>query len=100
MYATIRDQLAQTLAEIDAAGLYKHERQLTGPQDAHIGVATPGERWGGRSTRANNYLGLVDHPDVLAAARCLLGFRFGAPSVRFICGTQTQHKQLERALRC
>ncbi len=99
MYATIRDQLAQTLAEIDAAGLYKHERQLTGPQDAHIGVATPGEMGRALNFCANNYLGLADHPDVLAAARASLdSFGFGMASVRFICGTQTQHKQLERAL--
>ena len=65
MYATLQERLRETLTEIEAAGLTKHERELTTPQAAHIGTA------GGAALNfcANNYLGLADHPDVLAAAR-------------------------------
>ena len=97
MYGSIKDELLATLAEIDAAGLYKRERQLTTAQSAHVGV-------GGGSPAvlnfcANNYLGLADHPDVVAAAKAALDeWGFGMASVRFICGTQTQHDRLERAL--
>ena len=95
MYGEVKEQLAATLAEIEAAGLYKRERELTTPQDAHIATAA------GASLNfcANNYLGLADSPAVLAAAREALDtWGFGMASVRFICGTQTQHKALERAL--
>ncbi len=95
MYGDVKEQLAATLAEIEAAGLYKRERELTTPQDAHIATAA------GASLNfcANNYLGLADSPAVLAAAREALDtWGFGMASVRFICGTQTQHKALERAL--
>ena len=95
MYATLQERLRETLTEIEAAGLTKHERELTTPQAAHIGTA------GGAALNfcANNYLGLADHPDVLAAARDALSeWGFGMASVRFICGTQTLHKELERAL--
>jgi glycine C-acetyltransferase len=95
MYGTVQDELRATLDEIRAAGLYKHERQLTSPQSAHIAS-------GGRDVLnfcANNYLGLADHPDVLAAARSALDeWGFGMASVRFICGTQTQHAALEERL--
>ena len=95
MYGEVKEQLAATLAEIEAAGLYKRERELTTPQDAQIATAA------GASLNfcANNYLGLADSPAVLAAAREALDtWGFGMASVRFICGTQTQHKALERAL--
>ncbi len=90
-----RADLADTLAEIRGAGLYKTERQLTTPQSAH--VATPSGPV--LNFCANNYLGLADHPAVLAAARDALDeWGFGMASVRFICGTQTLHTRLERRL--
>ena len=95
MYGTIKEQLAQQLDEIRSAGLYKSERRLTSPQQAHVGVAQ------GQVLNlcANNYLGLADHPAVLAAAhRALDEWGYGLASVRFICGTQEQHKTLERKL--
>ncbi len=93
--ATTRQRYVDTLAEIDAAGLTKRERLIDSPQSAHVATA-------GRDVLnfcANNYLGLADHPDVLAAARGALDeWGFGMASVRFICGTQTQHRDLEREL--
>lgn len=95
MYGTVRQQLRETLDEIRAAGLYKDERQLNSPQSARI-------RAGGKQVLnfcANNYLGLADHPDVVAAAKAALDeWGFGMASVRFICGTQTQHALLEQRL--
>ena len=89
-------QLANTLAEIRSQGLYKTERIITSPQDAHIGIA------GGRQVLnmcANNYLGLANHPALIAAAKeALDSHGFGMASVRFICGTQDIHKDLEDAL--
>ncbi|MFZ1411350.1 MAG: glycine C-acetyltransferase [Micropruina sp.] len=95
MYATVRDQLAATLAEIRQAGLYKDERELTTAQAAHIGT----RNGSALNFCANNYLGLADHPEVVAAAKASLDeWGFGMASVRFICGTQTQHTALERKL--
>ncbi len=95
MYGHVREQLTATLAEIRDAGLYKNERQLGGPQDATV-------RSSGKDVLnfcANNYLGLADHPAVLAAARKALDdWGFGMASVRFICGTQSQHTLLERKI--
>ncbi|MDT4937498.1 MAG: glycine C-acetyltransferase [Pseudonocardiales bacterium] len=95
MIGAIRAQLQATLDEIRAAGLYKDERRLGSPQSAHVLA-------GGRDVLnfcANNYLGLADHPDVLAAAkRALDEWGFGMASVRFICGTQEQHTALEERL--
>ena len=91
----IRAELAATLDEIRDAGLYKGERLLTTPQAAHV-ATTAGPTL---NFCANNYLGLADHPDVVAAAHEALDtWGFGMASVRFICGTQTQHKDLEKAL--
>jgi glycine C-acetyltransferase len=94
---TVEPALAEQLRQIRAAGLEKSERILTTPQRAHIGV-----RGGDREVLnlcANNYLGLADHPDVIAAAHAALDeWGFGLASVRFICGTQELHKQLEDAL--
>ncbi len=88
--------LRKTLGEIDAAGLYKRERVLTTPQTAHIAVA------GGQKVLnlcANNYLGLADHPELIAAAHAALDrWGYGLASVRFICGTQQIHRDLEAAL--
>src|SRR3954464_5009768 len=89
-------RLAKPLAEIRSQGLYKTERIITSPQESHIGIA------GGRQVLnmcANNYLGLADHPALIAAAKAALETRgFGMASVRFICGTQDIHKELEDAL--
>jgi len=84
------------LTEIDAAGLYKRERRITTPQRVTIETA---ERGAVLNFCANNYLGLADHPDIIAAARRALDEHgFGMASVRFICGTQALHKRLERAI--
>jgi glycine C-acetyltransferase len=85
-----------TLDEIRAAGLFKSERVITSPQSAEIRMAD------GRKVLnfcANNYLGLADHPDIIAAAKDALDSHgFGMASVRFICGTQDLHKQLENTI--
>jgi glycine C-acetyltransferase len=96
MLAEFEKQLSQTLEEIRSQGLYKTERIITSPQDAKIEIA------GGKRVLnmcANNYLGLADHPALLAAAKKALDTHgFGMASVRFICGTQDIHKELEAAL--
>jgi glycine C-acetyltransferase len=95
MDAAVRAELAATIAGIKEAGLYKSERRLTTPQAAHVGTAQ-GEVL---NFCANNYLGLADHPAVIAAAKNALDeWGFGMASVRFICGTQTLHTRLERRL--
>jgi glycine C-acetyltransferase len=95
MYGSVREQLQATIDEIREAGLYKTERQLESPQAAQ--VTSAGQRV--LNFCANNYLGLADHPDVVAAAkRALDEWGFGMASVRFICGTQVQHAELERRL--
>src|SRR2546426_12570065 len=96
MVAEFENQVSQTLEEIKAQGLYKTERVITGPQNAKIAIAD------GRrviNLCANNYLGLADHPVLIAAAKEALDTHgFGMASVRFICGTQDIHKKLEAAL--
>src|SRR6266702_2773637 len=96
MLAEFEKQISQTLEEIKSQGLYKTERIITSPQDAHIAVA------GGKRVLnmcANNYLGLADHPELIKAAKeALDSHGLGMASVRFICGTQDLHKQLEAAL--
>lgn len=95
MYGSVKAELAATLAEIEAAGLYKRERELTTPQSSHVGTS------GGEALNfcANNYLGFADHPEVVEASKKALDeWGFGMASVRFICGTQTQHSVLEKAL--
>jgi glycine C-acetyltransferase len=95
MYGTFREQLAATLQEIKSAGLYKSERELTSPQSAHITTANVEAV----NFCANNYLGLANHPTVIAAAsEALQEWGFGMASVRFICGTQTLHAELEAKL--
>jgi len=95
MSGTVRDELATTLQEIRDAGLYKNERELTSPQSSHVTT----RKAEALNFCANNYLGLADHPDVLAAAKQALDeWGFGMASVRFICGTQTLHTSLERKL--
>ncbi len=96
MYTHARTVFAATLADIESAGLWKHERLITSPQAAHITVGTSGEVV---NFCANNYLGLSSHPRVIAAARQALEERgYGLSSVRFICGTQDRHKELEAAI--
>src|SRR3712207_1513846 len=96
MLAQFDQQLTKTLGEIKEQGLYKTERIITTPQHSHIKVAE------GREVLnfcANNYLGLADHPALIQAAKDALDSHgFGMASVRFICGTQDIHKQLEAAL--
>ena len=96
MIAEFEKQVSQTLEEIKSQGLFKTERIITTPQDAHIAV-TGGKRV--LNMCANNYLGLADHPALVAAAKEALDTHgFGMASVRFICGTQDIHKELEAAL--
>jgi glycine C-acetyltransferase len=93
MYGNIKDSLAKELAEIKAAGLYKSERIITTPQGAEIKVSTGEEVL---NFCSNNYLGLSSHPRVIEAAhKTLDSHGFGLSSVRFICGTQDIHKELE-----
>ncbi len=99
MYGTVGEQLRVTLAEISAAGLYKHERQLGSPQSAHVITDVGGRPQPVLNFCANNYLGLADDPAIVAAAKDALDeWGFGMASVRFICGTQTQHADLESAI--
>ena len=95
MYGDLKTQLQTELDEIRAAGLYKGERVIDTPQAARVSV---GERTV-LNMCANNYLGLASHPEVIAAARAALHeWGYGLASVRFICGTQAIHKQLENKL--
>ena len=96
MVAEFENQVSQTLEEIKSQGLFKTERVITSPQDAHIAI-TGGKRV--LNMCANNYLGLADHPALIAAAKEALDTHgFGMASVRFICGTQDIHKELEAAI--
>jgi len=95
MYTQAKSVFAGQLAEIEAAGLWKHERLITSPQAAH--ARTNGQD--AINFCANNYLGLSSHPRVMAAAKRALDDRgYGLSSVRFICGTQDRHKELEAAV--
>jgi len=96
MVAEFEKQVSQTLEEIKSQALYKTERVITTPQNAHITI-TGDKRV--LNMCANNYLGLADHPALIAAAKAALDTHgFGMASVRFICGTQDIHKELEAAL--
>jgi glycine C-acetyltransferase len=96
MYANVQPYLAERISEIENAGLFKRERLIETPQQPEIRVS------GGPSVLnlcANNYLGLANHPAVVEAARQALDkWGYGLASVRFICGTQWLHKQLEARL--
>jgi glycine C-acetyltransferase len=93
------NHIRATLDDIEAAGLTKRERLLTGPQGGRIHVASPHGARDAVNLCSNNYLGLADHPDVIAAARrAMEQFGFGMASVRFICGAQTLHRELEQAI--
>ena len=96
MYDDMRKHLQSTLDGIRDAGLAKGERVLAGPQGAHISVRGAGDVL---NLCANNYLGLADHPAIVAAAHAALDtWGYGLASVRFICGTQAPHKELEDRL--
>ncbi|MHC4072670.1 MAG: glycine C-acetyltransferase, partial [Planctomycetota bacterium] len=93
MFGQMRSHIAEELKQISADGLYKAERIITSPQDAMITVQH-GKKV--LNLCANNYLGLADHPDVIKAAQdSYAKWGYGLSSVRFICGTQQIHKQLE-----
>src|SRR5438477_7467805 len=96
MYGSVRENLSAKLGEIRQAGLYKSERIIDSPQQPRVTVAT-GQKV--LNMCANNYLGLSDHPAIVGAAREALDrWGYGLSSVRFICGTQTIHKQLEERI--
>jgi glycine C-acetyltransferase len=96
MYGSVKDHLVEELDQIRDSGLYKDERIIASPQSTKIRLAD------GRQVLnmcANNYLGLAGHPEVIAAAReAVTQWGYGLSSVRFICGTQSLHKQLEAAM--
>lgn len=96
MYGTLQADLQQTLQEIKDAGLYKKERVITSPQGAEIDTQEAGDVL---NFCANNYLGLSSHPEVIKAAKATIDSHgYGMSSVRFICGTQDIHKELEARL--
>ncbi|KAB1160736.1 glycine C-acetyltransferase [Tenacibaculum aiptasiae] len=96
MYGKIKEQLQQEIQDIKDAGLYKSERIITSSQDAVIKVSTGEEVI---NFCANNYLGLSNHPEVIQAAKDTMDTHgFGMSSVRFICGTQDIHKDLEKKI--
>jgi glycine C-acetyltransferase len=93
------DHLRGLLAGIEADGLTKRERLIAGPQGGRIEIASGGLRRQVVNLCANNYLGLADHPDIILAAKAGLdAFGFGMASVRFICGAQTLHRELEQRI--
>jgi glycine C-acetyltransferase len=96
MFGAVREYLRGQLQQIRDAGLFKGERIITSPQRARVGVL---EHEPVLNMCANNYLGLADHPEVIAAAHQALDrWGYGMASVRFICGTQQIHKQLEEKI--
>ena len=97
MFGRAQEVYETTIREIREAGLYKEERIIVTPQSAEIGVGTGASRRTVLNFCANNYLGLSSHPAVIAAAHAAIDSHgFGMSSVRFICGTQDLHKDLER----
>ncbi len=96
MFETVRSQYESQLEEIRRGGLYKFERILVGPQNPRVNLP---DKKAVLNLCANNYLGLADHPEVVSAAHEALDrWGYGLSSVRFICGTQEIHKELERRL--
>jgi glycine C-acetyltransferase len=97
MYTSIKDQLGAELEDIRTAGLFKTERSINSPQSSHITAGALGQPGADvLNFCANNYLGLADHPDIINAAKAAMDERgFGMASVRFICGTQDLHLELE-----
>ena len=99
MYTNFQHHLQEELKQIESAGLYKRERIIVSPQTSGIQVAAEGKPADVINFCANNYLGLADNPELIAAAKdCMDRRGYGMASVRFICGTQDTHKQLERAI--
>ncbi|MFJ2055868.1 glycine C-acetyltransferase [Streptomyces sp. NPDC087908] len=99
MFDSVRDDIRATLDEIREAGLHKPERVIGTPQSATVAVTSGGRPGEVLNFCANNYLGLADHPEVVAAAHEALDrWGYGMASVRFICGTQEVHKELEARL--
>ena len=99
MLGSFGDHVKDVLASIEADGLYKRERLIAGPQGARITIRTSDTTREMLNLCANNYLGLANHPEIRAAARNAIDEHgFGMSSVRFICGTQTLHRELERAV--
>ncbi|HUH22075.1 MAG TPA: glycine C-acetyltransferase, partial [Gaiellaceae bacterium] len=95
-YGAVRDDLTARLDELRSEGLYKSELTMTTPQGAHVAVEGKGELL---NLCANNYLGLANHPEMVAAAHEALDrWGYGLASVRFICGTQSLHRGLEERL--
>jgi len=95
MYASVQQELKKTLDEIQSAGLYKRERLLDSPQASHVSSSSKDLI----NFCSNNYIGLANNPAVIAAAKESLDINgFGMASVRFICGTQSQHDELEARL--
>ena len=96
MYGAMREELSGRLEEVRQAGTYKTELVMTTPQGAHVDVEGRGELL---NLCANNYLGLASHPEIVAAAHEALDrWGYGMASVRFICGTQALHRELEERL--
>lgn len=99
MSPTLQGRIRELLSQIEADGLYKRERVINSAQAGRIRVVSHSSERELVNLCANNYLGLADHPEVIAAAkRALDEFGFGMASVRFICGTQTLHRELERTI--
>jgi glycine C-acetyltransferase len=99
MFDKAKSQIAEALEEIRSAGTWKAERFIGSPQGASIHVSEPKPERDVLNFCANNYLGLANNPELVAAAKQGLDdFGFGLSSVRFICGTQTLHKKLEAAI--
>jgi len=97
--ASFLQSLAEQTDALKSQGLYKTERLISGPQQAAIDVRANGDERQVLNLCANNYLGLANHPDVIAAAhKALDKYGYGMASVRFICGTQTLHKELEQRI--
>ncbi|HEX9740536.1 MAG TPA: glycine C-acetyltransferase, partial [Ignavibacteriaceae bacterium] len=94
MNTELKKHYSEILKNIESEGLYKKERVITSPQSAHIEVT------GGQQVLnmcANNYLGLADNPEIIEAAKSSFDkWGYGLSSVRFICGTQQIHKELEK----
>ncbi len=96
MYGALRDELTDRLEEVRQSGTYKSELVMTTPQGSHVDVEGRG---GMLNLCANNYLGLASHPEIVAAAHeALERWGYGMASVRFICGTQALHRELEERL--
>jgi glycine C-acetyltransferase len=99
MLGSFGEHALEVLRNIEADGLTKNERLITGPQGGRISVYRDGKKREMLNLCANNYLGLANHPDVKAvAARAIGDYGYGMASVRFICGTQTIHRELEHTI--